>query len=54
MVKSKPCFGFVEAVIEDEVLPVVGGGGVHFDVERAELGDVGGGVIGVMELAHTI
>ena len=43
--------GLVEAVAEVEVVPAVGGGDgfVHLDVEVAELLDVGGGFVGVVE-----
>jgi hypothetical protein len=43
-------------VIEREVLPAIGSddGSVHFDVERVELGNVGDGVVGVLESAPTI
>ena len=43
--------GLVEAVAEVEVVPAVGGGDdlIHLDMEVAELLDVGGGLVGVVE-----
>ena len=49
--ESDALLGLVEAVIEVEIKPAVGGGDgiVHFDVELTELLDVGSGFVRVVE-----